>query len=189
MEPYAIPRCSEFMRGAGFAALVLVTLVACTQAPSTSQQVTSSPAPPVHSLPGGCAGTVLTNAVPPVWAQSGWTVEPGSRWPVRWAYGQPADSVAFVFARQLVAGPSPRNDGSNNKVLWVLKDGAPGFIVEARPHGQDQPLVTIAGGPSIDDLPTSGCWTFTLRWTIEGSSRTSTINLEVLPHGSLPWAA
>ena len=178
------------MRGAGLAALLLVTLVACTHAPSAVQPATSSPAPPVHTLPGGCAGTVLTDAVPPKWAQTGWRVADGSPWPVRWSFGLPADSIAFIFAGQLVAGPSPRKDGTSNKVLWVLKGAAPGgFTVEARPLGQDQPVVKIAGGPSTDDLPTSGCWTFTMRWSVGGAPKTSFINLEVLPTGSTPLSA
>jgi hypothetical protein len=178
------------VRGASVVALVMVTLVACTQAPSAVRQATSSPAPPAHSLPGGCAGTVLTDAMPPKWAQTGWTVAAGSPWPVRWSFGQPADSIAFMFAGQLVAGPSPRKDGTSNKVLWVLKDAAlGGFTVEAKPLGQYQPVVNIAGGPSIDDVPTPGCWTFTMRWTVAGSARTSVINLEVLPEGSVPGLA
>jgi hypothetical protein len=45
--------------------------------------------------------------------------------------------------------------------------------------------VTIAGGPSIVDLPTAGCWTFALSWSSNGK-HTSTINLDVLPTGTVP---
>jgi hypothetical protein len=37
-------------------------------------------------------------------------------------------------------------------------------VVEGRPLGQSQPVLTIAGGPSIVDVPTAGCWTFRLSW-------------------------
>lgn len=135
-------------------------------------------------MAGGCAGTVLTDAVPPSWAQGGWSHTAGTPWPVPWALSSPGDAVAFVFAIQLVAGPSPRANGTANKVLWVARDPAGAYTVEARPLGQSQPLVTIQGGPSIVDLPSPGCWTFTIH-----SRTTSTINLQVLPAGSLPSPA
>jgi hypothetical protein len=59
-------------------------------------------------------------------------------------------------------------------------------MVEGRPLGQSQPVVTIVGGPGIVDVPTAGCWTFRLSWTANGGQHTSTINLEVLPNGTLP---
>lgn len=109
-------------------------------------------------------------------------------WPVPWAFGTHDDAIAYLFATQLVAGGSPRVDGSNNKVLWEVKDSPSGanVVVEGRPLGQLQPVVTIAGGPSITDLPTAGCWTFRLQWGQPGKVHSSIINLEVLPAGSLP---
>jgi hypothetical protein len=95
--------------------------------------------------------------------------------------------VAYLFATQLVAGSSPRRDGSNNKVLWEAADDPSGanVVVEGRPLGQSQPVVTIAGGPSIVDVPAPGCWTFRLSWTAN-RRHSSTINLEALPAGTLP---
>jgi hypothetical protein len=46
--------------------------------------------------------------------------------------------------------------------------------------------VTIAGGPSITDVPTAGYWTFTLTWSSNGKSGSSIINLEALPVGTNP---
>ena len=97
------------------------------------------------------------------------------------ALGLGGDAVAFVFANELVAGSSPRSDGSSNKVLWVVKDPK-SFVVEGRPLGQAQPVVTVDGGPSIVDLPTPGCWTF----QVLRGKQSSVINLQVLPVGSLP---
>lgn len=141
----------------------------------------------MHSFAGGCAGTLLTDAVPPMWAQDGWSVAKGTPWPVPWAFGTGDDAVAFVFANELVAGPSPRVNGSQNKILWLARDSptGSGVQVEGRPLGQSQPVVTIAGGPSITDVPTPGCWTFRLSWGSSGQN-SSTINLAVLPHGTLP---
>jgi hypothetical protein len=130
---------------------------------------------------------VLTDAAPPVWAQVGWSVAKGSPWPVPWAFGTRNDTLAYLFATQLVAGVSPRVDGSQNKVLWEAKDSPSGanVLVEGRPLGKSDPVVTTAGGPSITDVPTPGCWTFRLSWGSNGE-HTSTINFEVLPAGTVP---
>jgi hypothetical protein len=107
---------------------------------------------------------------------------------VPWAFGTNHDTVAYLFATQLVAGVSPRVDGSQNKVLWEAKASPSGanVKVEGHPMGESQPVVTIAGGPSITDVPTPGCWTFRLSWGAHGE-HSSTINLEVLPAGTLPY--
>jgi hypothetical protein len=130
---------------------------------------------------------VLTDAEPPVWAQGGWTVAKGASWPVPWAFGTGGDTVAYLFATQLIAGSGPRVDGSNNKVLWEAKDYPSGgsVVVEGRPLGQSQPVLTIAGGPSIVDVPTSGCWTFRLSWNANGE-HSSIMNLQALPAGTNP---
>lgn len=99
--------------------------------------------------------------------------------------GTGGGALAFVFATQLVAGESPRVDGSNNKVLWVIRDNASTFTVEGRPLGKTHPVLGVEPGPSIVDAPTAGCWTFTLTWNFGGPKR-SVINLDVLPNGSLP---
>jgi len=163
---------------------LLLMGVACAESPAASAK--KPPSPIVHSFAGGCAGTVLTDAQPPTWAQDGWTVAKGTEWPVPWAMGQGGNAIAYVFARQLVAGESPRIDGTQNKVLWVLRDKAlSNFVVSGHPEGRSAPVVTIVGGPSITDVPTAGCWTFQITWT-SGGQHTSTINLDVLPKGALP---
>jgi hypothetical protein len=169
-------------RGAGLA-LVILLAGGCTS--SSAAPVHSSPSVPVHIFAGGCSGTVLTDALPPVWAQGGWT-QPHAPWGVPWALGTGGDAVAYLFATQLVAGTSPRVNGSNNKILWVAKGDPPNFVVEAHPLGVDRPVVTVAGGPSIVDLPSAGCWTFRLLWGLPGNAADSIINLEVLPPGSAP---
>lgn len=162
-------------------ALLSASLVLLVCGCISPQQPAAKAGPSAQVFAGGCAGTVLTNAEPPVWAQGGWTHTKGTPWPVPWATAVPADAVAFIFASELVAGSGPRSDGSANKVLWVVKDPAD-FMVEGRPLGQSQPVVTVAGGPSIVDLPTPGCWTF----HVLRGKQSSVINLEVLPAGSLP---
>jgi hypothetical protein len=177
------------------AALLIVLLGGCTSSQAT--QVKASPTVPIHTYAGGCAGTVLTDAEPPVWAQAGFSTT-GTPWLVPWAFGTQNTTVAFVFSTVLVAGGGPRVDGSYNKVTWVAKDppsgvakgypyGTTDVVVEARPLGESQPVLTSGGGAnaSVVDLPKPGCWTFRLSWSAHGQQQLSTINLEVLPAGAL----
>ena len=175
------------MRTWKIALFVGLVLTACSQPGQLAAAGHPSPQASVHSFPGGCAGTVLTDAQPPLWAQGGWTNPHGRPWWVHWASGTGGTTLAYLFATQLVAGSSPRTDSSNNKVLWESRDSpsGAGLTVEGRPLGQSPPVVTIAGGPSIVDVPTAGCWTFRLSWNANGQN-SSTINLEVLPAGALP---
>jgi hypothetical protein len=171
-----------YRKWGGVGALLLILAGGCT-----TSQVPPTPKATVHSFAGGCAGTMVTDAEPPAWAQGGWKHDVGTQWPVPWAFGTQDNTVAYLFARQLVAGDSPRADGTQNKVLWIAKESPSGtnVWVEGRPLGQSQPVVTIAGGPSITDVPTAGCWTFRLSWGSHGE-HSSTINLEVLPAGTVP---
>jgi hypothetical protein len=170
-------------RFACLTALAILSAAGCTSAQEA--QVQHGPAATPHVLAGGCAGTVLTEAEPPAWAQGGWTHATGTPWGVPWALGTGGDAVAFVFANELVAGGSPRIDGTNNKVLWVAKGSPTNFVVEGIPPGGTQAVVTVNGGPSIVDVPSPGCWRFHLTW---GDGAGSTINLTVLPAGSTPPA-
>jgi hypothetical protein len=169
---------------AGIAALCLLLAAACSssQTPQAKAQRSAS----VRTFAGGCAGTVLTDAEPPKWSQGGWKVAKGTAWPVPWALGSGGDAVAFVFATELVAGGSPRIDGTSNKVLWVARDYPPNFVVEGLPSDKSGRVVSVAGGPSTVDVPTPGCWMFRLLWGTPDRPGSSIINLEALPAGSLP---
>ena len=165
----------------GVAVAVLLAAAACT--PAQSAHVSSSPIA-THTFAGGCAGTVLTDAEPPLWAQAGFNPAGGAPWSVPWALGTGGDAVAFLYARQLVAGSSPRVDGTNNKVLWVAKGSPSNFMVEGIPPGATQAAITLNVGPSIVDVPSAGCWKFLVT---QGTAQTSSIiNLDVLPAGSKP---
>src|SRR5579864_6285188 len=116
---------------------VLVTLLAaCTPGAAGAPPARSGSTPAIHQFAGGCASTVLSDAEPPQWAQAGWAHTKGTPWDVPWALGKPGDAVAYVFAGQLVAGPSPRRDGSNNKVLWVAEGDQTAFAIVGSPLGQ-----------------------------------------------------
>jgi hypothetical protein len=133
---------------------------------------------------------VLTDAEPPVWAQAGWIK--GTPWPVPWAFGTQDTTVAFLFSIVLVAGSGPRVDGSYNKVGWVAKGdyptGTTDIAIEVRPLGESQPVLTSTADANarVVDLPKPGCWTFRLSWSAHGQQQVSTMNLEVLPAGTLP---
>jgi hypothetical protein len=175
---------------------VLIILLGACASPQTAR-VKASPSVPIHTFAGGCAGTVLTDAEPPVWAQAGWTHPQGTPWQVPWAFGTQNNTVAFLFSTVLVAGSGPRADGTYNKVTWVAKDppsgvatgypyGTNNVVVEARPLGESQPVLSSVAGANVLDFPKPGCWTFRLSWSALGQQRASTINLEVLPAGALP---
>ena len=167
------------------AALLIILAGGC--ASSKPAQVKASPTTPVRTFAGGCAGTVLTDAEPPVWAQLGFQAR-RTPWPVPWAFGTQNATVAFLFSRVLVAGSGPRVDGTYNKVHWVAKADYPtGYInvaIEARPLGESQPILTFTNAGGVGDFPKPGCWTFRLSWSAHGQQQLSTINLEVLPAGT-----
>jgi len=168
------------------AALLIILVGGCGSSQTT--QAKASPTAPIRTFAGGCAGTVLTDAEPPVWAQTGFAKL--TPWPVPWAFGSQDTTVAFLMSTVLVAGSGPHMDGSYNKVTWVAKGDYPTgdtqIAIEARPLGESQPVLTNAGGASVIDLPKPGCWTFRLSWTAHSQQQVSTINLEVLPSGALP---
>lgn len=173
---------------AGIAASVLIILLGSCSSPQTAQ-VKASPNVPINTFAGGCAGTVLTDAEPPVWAQAGFSVT-GAPWPVPWAFGTQNTAVAFLFSTVLVAGSGPRVDGTYNKVTWIAKGDYPtgntNIAVDTRPLGESQPVLTNAGGADVIDLPKPGCWTFRLAWTARNQPQVSTINLEVMAAGTRP---
>ena len=193
-EPRSAERCigdvhrEVSSRCAGLAACVVIVLLGGCASPQTAR-VKASPVIPIHTFAGGCAGTVLTDAEPPVWAQSGFRAE-GAPWPVPWAFGTQKTTVAFLFSRVLVAGSGPRVDGTNNKVHWVAKADYPtGYInvaIEARPLGESQPILSFTNAGGGAAFPKPGCWTFRLSWSAYSQHHVSTINLEVLPAGTRP---
>lgn len=125
----------------------------------------SGPAP---SRVAACASQVKSGVLPP-WARTGFS-DPRPRMP--YEVGRAGDIAAIVWVFPLLS-PPPRTH--NNKILWVsrvtLQPGSDLRIAAQRMHGT-HPLgtpvsrtVTGGPGPSIIDLPASGCWRLTLRWS------------------------
>jgi hypothetical protein len=116
---------------------------------------------------GSCASAVVYGSLP-TWARAGFS-PPSIAMP--YALGAHGDIVAVLWARHdPLVTPTP--PGRNNKILWVSKLFGSPLEITARQlvGGTAVGAVqrrTVAGGagPSIIDMPTAGCWQFTLRWS------------------------
>jgi hypothetical protein len=155
----------------GFAgALSTVALAALITAGCGS----SGPAP---SRVSACASQVKVGVLPQ-WARTGFS-DPKPRMP--YELGRAGDIAALVWGFPLLS-PPPRTH--NNKILWVSRvtpqPGSDLRIAAQRMQGTHPLGVpvsrTVMGGPgpSIINLPTSGCWRLTLRW----SGRVDSLDLD-----------
>jgi hypothetical protein len=131
---------------------------------------------PSPSRVSACASQVKVGVLP-TWARTGFS-DPKPRMP--YELGRGGNIAALVFGFPLLSPPSRTH---NNKILWVSRVAThPGSnlrIAAQRMHGT-QPVGTpvsrsVPGGPgpSIINLPASGCWRLTLRW----SGRVDSIDL------------
>lgn len=132
----------------------------------------SSPAPNrppagATSVAGGCGATPLYRGARPAWTA-------GANGPADLvqAMGRHGDVVGFLFGYPLRAG---HPDDRANKILWVVREPRNGseLDVSGHPLGQAAPVVEQRQSadsspgeiyPSIVDVPSPGCWAFTLRW-------------------------
>ena len=169
-------RRRRWIRGTG--AVLLVAAGATTwilhegpAGPPRAANVTASK----PTMAGGCTSAVVYGSLP-TWARSGFS--PASV-AMPYVLGTHGDIVAVLWARHdPLVTPAPPN--RNNKLLWVSKLPGSTLQITARrliggtTVGPVQ-LRTVAGGPgpSIIDMPTAGCWQFTLRW----SGHTDTVDL------------
>ena len=146
------------LAGAGVTAGTLLTLPAGT--PHAANAAAARPAAPTS-----CA-SAITNGPLPVWARAGFQ-PPDQAMP--YAFSAGGDIVAILWAQHdPLVTPAP--PGRNNKILWAAKalTGGPLQITAQRlvggtPVGPVQHR-TVAVGPSTVDMPTAGCWRFTLHW-------------------------
>jgi hypothetical protein len=127
------------------AVALLLVVSACTD------QAAPAPAP--------CA---VVDGPLPAWARAGFTPPDQA---VPHVVGTGGDIVGVLFGQPMTVPP---RSGANNKILWV-----------SRVDGAGEPLrihATLAGsavavdravtvGPSVVDLPQTGCWTFSLSWS------------------------
>jgi hypothetical protein len=161
------------------AALALSFVSGCTadtvaRPPSTAASTTASTAAPLASAePGsnnGCGSTaVAAGGQTPPWAEVGASF-------LRFVTSNEGNAVGFLFADPLRA--APRDDGKNNKVLWVVREPRNGsnLTIEGTLNGEVVTSSEAANSgpgeiyPSIVDAPKPGCWHFTLRWGDNGAN-------------------
>jgi hypothetical protein len=125
----------------------------------------------------GACRSELRDGVLPVWARAGFS-DPEPR--TTYVLGRSGRIVAILFGSRSLSSP-PAAD-HNNKILWVSRAANDGrnLRIEAQRLSGSKPLgapvarsVMGGPGPSIINLPSPGCWRFTLRW----SGSTDTLDL------------
>jgi len=129
-----------------------------------------------------CHSTARVGVLPP-WARSGFS-DPRPR--MRYALGRSGQIAAILWGSL----NSPPAADHNNKILWVSRTPVAGTLhIHAQRMSGTKRLGApvsreVAGGPgpSIIDLPESGCWRMTLRW----AGRTDHLDLRYLPNSSAP---
>ncbi len=140
------------------AASVTVPLVLTSE---RSGRSTTAADPTTTATGAGCVDRV-PDRVLPGWARTGFS-DPRPRIP--YVMGDSGSIVAILFAQPLTAPPSADH---NNKILWASRvdDGSSLRITATLPDGSATVTRVVDGGPgpSIIDLPKSGCWHLTLRW-------------------------
>jgi len=170
-------RRRRWFRGTG--AVLLVAVGATTWvllkppagAPRAANVTSSQPV-----AASSCASAVVYGSLP-TWARAGFT-PPSVAMP--YVLGSRGDIVAVLWARHdPLVTPTP--PGRANKILWVSKLSVGSSLkITARQLiggtavGAVQRRTVLGGpGPSTIDMPTAGCWQFTLRW----SGHVDTVNL------------
>jgi hypothetical protein len=132
---------------------------------------------PQPAAASSCASSVVYGSLP-TWARAGFS-PPSMAMP--YVLGARGGIVAVLWAQHdPLVTPTP--PGRNNKILWVSKLplSAGSLEITARQLiggtavGAVQRRTVPGGpGPSTIDMPTAGCWQFTLRW----SGHVDTVNL------------
>jgi hypothetical protein len=132
--------------------------------PPTAARAGSAQAGAVTS--DGCAGQLPVSPLP-AWARAGFSPA-GQAMPH--VLGEAGNIVAILWASRDALHSPPLQDRSN-KILWVSRIPLPGpdpLVIKATLAGSARiATVSVPGGPgpSIIDLPTSGCWTLHLSWS------------------------
>ena len=158
MEPVPVAATLTCVRSLLPIALAAVTVVpaGCT----TGTAATSAPSAPA-TVSTACASPIDTGPLPE-WARAGFSGDSS----MPHTMGERGEIVAALFGHPLAAS---RSDGVSNKILWVSKVAHPpgDLVIEAKLDGTsvtETRRVTGGPGPSIIDLPRSGCWRLTLTW-------------------------
>ena len=170
-------RRRRWIRGTGAVLLVAAggaTWVLLTPPAGTPRAANGTAPQPAAAT--SCASSVVDGSLP-TWARAGFT-PPSQAMPH--VLGSRGDIVAVLWAQHdPLVTPTP--PGRANKILWVSKLSVGSSLeITARQLiggvavGAAQRRTVLGGpGPSAIDMPTAGCWQFTLRW----SGHVDTVNL------------
>jgi hypothetical protein len=164
-------RRRRWFRGTGavlLAAAGVTTWVLLKPPAGTPRAASVTAAQPAAA--GSCPSAVAYGPLP-TWARAGFS-PPSMAMP--YVLGSHGDIVAVLWARtDPLVTPTP--PGRNNKILWVSKlpvtVGSPLEITARQLIGGTAVGAvqrrTVFGGPnpSVIDMPSAGCWQFTLRWS------------------------
>lgn len=139
-----------------------------------------------ESATTGACSSPVTDGPLPTWARNGFH-PPTLAMPH--VLGARGEIVAVLWARSRPLLAPPAGDRAN-KILWVSKAplAPPSNLAIAARRVQGGRAVgatqhrTVEGGPgpSIIDMPSAGCWRFTLRW----SGHTDSVDLAYSPETS-----
>jgi len=170
------PACA-YSRGMARVACLLVVACAVLATACTAGRTRLPHPPPVPGAAytnGGCGATPLRHGPAPRWARS---ANPPS---IPYALARRAQAAGFLFGYPLVAG----NPQPTDKILWIVaapRDGMP-LRLTGHPLNAARPVVSStwpadsAPGeiyPSDVEVPSPGCWRFTLSW----NGHTDTVDL------------
>lgn len=166
-------------------AAALAALVAAALAAGCSRPGAGSPRPSVAAgaartthgqqsqtalAAHSCGSTQLFKGPTPAWIGRATAANTPASLP--FAVSDQGNAAGFLFGYPLTA---PSRPNMNNKILWVVRtprDGQP-LVITARQASASGPVVRVQlpadSGPgeiypSIIDVPTPGCWHFTLQW-------------------------
>jgi hypothetical protein len=172
-------RRRRWIRGTGAVLLAVagVTTWVLADGPAGTQRTAGGTAARPATA-DACASAVVYGSLP-VWARAGFS-PPSLAMP--YVLGARGDIAAVLWARHdPLVMPTP--PGRNNKILWVSKLPVPiGSTLQISARllsggtavGPVQRRAVAGGpGPSLIDMPSAGCWQFTLRW----SGHTDTVDL------------
>jgi hypothetical protein len=127
-----------------------------------------SPAKGAEVVPGGCNDTTIYRGPIPAALDAA----AGHNSPqLPYVIADPPVAAGFMFSYPLKAGST---SSISNKILWVVtaRKGSD-FSIDGHPRGASEPVIHYSrpadSGPGEiypdgEDVPTPGCWDFTLRW-------------------------
>jgi hypothetical protein len=152
-------------------AVAVVASAGCSSgraAPLPTPSRVAAPSPSSVVAPSGpdrCAADALVGDLP------SWSASARPPQGVYTAISRERNALAVVFAHPLRAGE--RDDGMNNKILWIVQDprnGRPLHLTATLPGepavSYTQPADSGPGQiyPSGIDVPVPGCWSMALEW-------------------------